>query len=169
MGSLGAWWLGEALAGGSGELRDQVAADKAAKKRGEDPERRRFDFEDISHRRRRLRRRVRRRNRQKNYQKRTTDILSNHAHGRHPQSQGRASEITSRGESRRCEARESGTPRVRRLSIDGDGTDLLGITALCSACERTKRLTSLDLANNALSDEAVRSLANALDRSNPRL
>ena len=37
MGSLGAWWLGEALAGGSGELRDQVAADKAAKKRGEDP------------------------------------------------------------------------------------------------------------------------------------
>merc|ERR1719482_50323 len=37
MGSLGAWWLGEALAGGSAELRDQVASDKAAKKRGEDP------------------------------------------------------------------------------------------------------------------------------------
>ena len=51
--------------------------------------------------------------------------------------------------------------------LTGDGTDLFGITALCSACERTKRLTSLDLANNALSDEAVRSLANALDRSKP--
>ena len=37
MGSLGAWWLGEALAGGSGELRDQVASERAAKKRGEDP------------------------------------------------------------------------------------------------------------------------------------
>ena len=36
MGSLGAWWLGEA-GWRFGELRDQVAADKAAKKRGEDP------------------------------------------------------------------------------------------------------------------------------------
>ena len=155
------------MAGGSAELRDQVASEKAAKKRGEDP----------------------------NGGALTLKTLAIAGVGSDEESEGEADKKTIKAEqptssaimrmgatlkAKAVQAKSRAAEKaagVRQGSLEhlglgdcqltGDGTDLLGITALCSACERTKRLTSLDLANNALSDEAVRSLANALERSKP--
>ena len=167
MGSLGAWWLGEALAGGSAELRDQVASDRAARKRGEDPNRGGLTLKALA----------------------IAGVGSDEESGGEEPSQkvgndDRSAALGMRlGASLKAKAAHAKTRAEQKLAgirqgalehlglgdcqLTGDGTDLLGINAICDACERTKRLTSLDLANNGLTDECVRSLANALERSKP--